>query len=174
MLTCPVQGMITGALSGLSAAAGVLIGKRLGKKQYEDAYSDSLRIMLAGFVGAVAVSALLVLFSGRYVDCYQVDERVKELGRLLLIIFAIYAPVKVENMILGGGIIKSGGDTKTIMMIDIAGTWLIGIPLCLFAVYVLKWDIAGTYALLTMEEVARFAVTWVMFQRRKWMVSLAE
>lgn len=109
MLTCPVQGMITGALSGL-----------------------------------------------------------------LLIIFAIYAPVKVENMILGGGIIKSGGDTKTIMMIDIAGTWLIGIPLCLFAVYVLKWDIAGTYALLTMEEVARFAVTWVMFQRRKWMVSLAE
>ena len=70
--------------------------------------------------------------------------------------------------------IKSGGDTKTIMMIDIAGTWLIGIPLCLFAVYVLKWDIAGTYALLTMEEVARFAVTWVMFQRRKWMVSLAE
>lgn len=174
MLTCPVQGMITGALSGLSAAAGVLIGKSLGKKQYEDAYADSIRIMLAGFVGAVVVSLLLVLLSGRYVDCYQVDDRVKELGRLLLIIFAIYAPVKVENMILGGGIIKSGGDTKTIMMIDIAGTWLIGIPLCLFAVYVLKWDIAGTYALLTMEEVARFAVTWVMFQRRKWMVSLAE
>ena len=41
-------------------------------------------------------------------------------------------------MILGGGIIRSGGNTKTIMIIDIIGTWCIGIPLCLLAAYVFK------------------------------------
>lgn len=30
-------------------------------------------------------------------------------------------------MILGGGIIRSGGNTKIIMVIDIVGTWCIGI-----------------------------------------------
>jgi len=32
-----------------------------------------------------------------------VDYNVKELGQMLLSIFALYAPVKVENMIPGGG-----------------------------------------------------------------------
>ena len=55
-------------------------------------------------------------------------------------------------MILGGGIIRSGGNTKIIMIIDIVGTWCIGIPLCLLAAYVFKWGIVGVYALLTTEE----------------------
>jgi Na+-driven multidrug efflux pump len=40
-------------------------------------------------------------------------------------------PIKVQNMKLGGGIIRSGGRTKYIMMIDMLGTWLIGVPLAL-------------------------------------------
>ena len=37
-LTCPIQGLIVGALSGLSAAAGVMVGKRLGRKEYDEDY----------------------------------------------------------------------------------------------------------------------------------------
>lgn len=172
-LTCPVQGLMVGALSGLSAAAGVLVGKRLGRKEYDGAYLDSRKIMLAGFVGSVIVAALLVLLSGSYVGFYKVDDQVKNLGRILLIVFALYTPVKVENMILGGGIIKSGGDTKTIMLIDIVGTWCMGIPLCFFAAYILNWGIVGVYTLLTTEEVFRLVVSLIMFQKRNWMISLS-
>lgn len=76
-------------------------------------------------------------------------------------------------MILGGGIIRSGGRTGTIMLIDTAGTWCLGIPLCLFAAHVLHWGIVGVYALLTSEELFRLAVTLVMFKKRSWMVSLS-
>ncbi len=118
-LTCPIQGLIVGALSGLSAAAGVMVGKRLGKKEYDDAYRESKKIMVAGLIGAVLVSAMLILLAGAYTGWYRVEYSVKELGKILLIVFALYAPVKVENMILGGGIIKSGGNTRIIMIIDI-------------------------------------------------------
>ena len=57
----------------------------------------------------------------------------------------------------GGGIIRSGGNTKIIMIIDIVGTWCIGIPLCLLAAYVFKWGIVGVYTLLTTEELFRLA-----------------
>ena len=89
-----------------------------------------------------------------------------------LIVFTLYAPVKVENMILGGGIIRSGGNTKIIMIIDIVGTWCIGIPLCLLAAYVFKWGIVGVYTLLTTEELFRLAVSLIIFRRRKWIISL--
>ena len=86
--------------------------------------------------------------------------------------FSLYAPVKVENMILGGGIIRSGGNTKIIMIIDIIGTWCIGIPLCLLAAYVFKWGFVGVYALLTTEELFRLAVSFIIFKKRKWIISL--
>ena len=171
-LTGPIQGLMIGALSGLSAAAGVMVGKRLGRKEYDEAYTESKKIMCAGLVGAAAVSALLILLSGVYTGFYRVDDNVKELGKILLIVFALYAPVKVENMILGGGIIRSGGNTKNIMIIDIIGTWCIGIPLCLLAAYVFKWGIVGVYTLLTTEELFRLAVSLIIFRRRKWIISL--
>lgn len=80
----------------------------------------------------------------------------------IVIIFALYAPIKVENMILGGGIIRSGGNTKIIMVIDIVGTWCIGIPLCLLAAYVFKWEIVGVYTLLTTEEIFRLVVSLII------------
>ena len=172
-LTGPIQGLIVGALSGLSAAAGVMIGKRLGRKEYDEAYAESKKIMYAGLAGSVVVASLLILLAGVYTGLYRVDNSVKELGRILLIVFALYAPVKVENMILSGGIIRSGGNTKIIMVIDIVGTWCIGIPLCLLAAYVFRWGIVGVYALLTTEEIFRLAVALVIFRKRKWMISLS-
>ena len=172
-LTCPIQGLIVGALSGLSAAAGVMVGKRLGKKEYDNAYAESKKIMFAGLIGSLIVSTLLILLAGTYTRFYRVDNLVKELGKTLLIIFALYAPVKVENMILGGGIIRSGGNTRIIMIIDIIGTWCIGIPLCLIAAYVFHWGIVGVYTLLTTEEIFRLVVSFVIFKRRKWMISLS-
>ena len=171
-LTCPIQGLIVGALSGLSAAAGVLIGKRLGRKEYDEAYTESKKIMYAGLFGAAVLSALLILLTGIYTGLYRVDDSVKELGKILLIVFALYAPVKVENMILGGGIIRSGGNTKIIMIIDIVGTWCIGIPLCLVAAYVFNWGIVGVYTLLTTEELFRLAISLIIFKSRKWIISL--
>ena len=35
-------------------------------------------------------------------------------------------------MILGGGIIRSGGRTKYVMFIDMVGTWCFGISLIVF------------------------------------------
>lgn len=172
-LTCPIQSLIVGALSGLSAAAGVMVGKRLGKKEYDDAYMEARKIMYAGLTGSVFVSVLLILLAGVYTGLYRVDQNVKELGKILLVVFALYAPVKVENMILGGGIIRSGGNTRIIMIIDIVGTWCIGIPLCILAAYVFQWGIAGVYTLLTAEEIFRLIVSLVIFRKRKWMISLS-
>ncbi len=52
----PVQGLMLGALCGLSQAASVIIGKKLGKKDYEDAYTASTKLILYGTIGSVFLS----------------------------------------------------------------------------------------------------------------------
>lgn len=168
-LTGPIQGLFIGALSGLSQAAGILIGRRLGEHDYDRAYQDSKRLCLYGFVASLILSVILVLSQGFYINLYNVGDDVSRVGTQLLITFAILAPVKVQNMILGGGIIRSGGRTKYIMIIDILGTWCIGVPLGLFTGLVLKLPIVWVYFILSQEELFRFIVSVFMFRSRKWM-----
>ena len=79
------------------------------------------------------------------------------------------APVKVINMILGGGIIRSGGKTQYVMMIDLIGTWCFGVPLGLLSSRVLKLSIPYVYFILSLEECVRMIIGLVVMKKRVWM-----
>lgn len=169
----PVQGLVIGALCGLSQAAGVIVGKRLGREEYDTAYAEAKRLMLYGAVGSLILSVTVVLISGVYVEIYQVEDAVKRLTQEILFAYALVAPFKVLNMILGGGIIRSGGKTKYVMAIDLIGTWVFGVPLGLISAFVFKLTIPYVYFILSLEECVRFAISCVVFRRRAWMRSIA-
>lgn len=171
-LTNPIQGLLIGALCGLSQAAGVIIGKMLGNKEYDAAYDASKKLILYGAVGACILSLLVVITAPFYMKIYQVEDSVKVLTRHILYAYALVAPFKVLNMILGGGIIRSGGKTKYVMVIDMIGTWGFGVPLGLLGAFVLNLTIPYVYFLLSLEECVRFAISLVVFRRRSWMQSL--
>lgn len=171
-MTGPVQGLMIGALSGLSQAAGIMIGKLLGNEAYEQAYGDSKRLMKYGFAGSLMLSVLLLLTGRYYVMIYNVEPQVQALAFQILVVFALVSPVKVQNMILGGGIIRSGGMTRYVMWIDLIGTWLFGVPLGLLAAFVWKLPIPYVYFILSLEEVVRLLISLELFQRRIWMRKL--
>lgn len=168
----PIQGLMIGALCGLSQAAGVIIGKLLGNKEYDEAYKASWKLIKYGFTGSVCLSILIVITSGLYVEIYQVEEVVKILTRQILLAYACVAPFKVLNMIVGGGIIRSGGKTKYVMIIDIIGTWGFGVPLGLLSAFVFQLSIPWVYFILSLEECVRLGISVVVLKRKKWMQSL--
>ena len=165
----PVQGLVIGALCGLSQAAGVIVGKQLGRGQREEAYCSAERLLVYGAAGALLLSAAVVLLRGFYVDIYRVDGTVKAMTRQLLLAYALVAPCKVLNMILGGGVLRSGGRTTYIMAIDMAGTWCLGVPLGLLSAFVWKLPVASVYFILSLEECFRLGVSLAVFRRRRWM-----
>lgn len=172
-MTGPIQGLFTGALSGVSQAAGILTGRRLGAREYGAAYQESKKLMWYGLWGSLLLSALLICLRGPYVRLYKVEPGVQAVASGLLFLFAVLAPVKVANMILGGGIIRSGGKTAYIMAIDMAGTWLVGVPLGLVTAFVFHMPIHLVYFILSQEELVRLLLTWMLFRSRKWMTSLS-
>ena len=168
----PIQGLVIGALCGLSQAAGVIVGKKLGTGDYSDAYKASKKLIFYGAAGSVFLSVIVVLTAGFYVQIYRVEEVVKQLTVQILYAYALIAPFKVLNMILGGGIIRSGGRTKYVMYIDIIGTWIFGVPLGFLAAFVLKLPIPYVYFILSLEECIRFAISVGVFRKKKWMQQL--
>lgn len=168
-MTGPVQGLMIGLLSGVSQAAGIMIGKHLGKGDEETAYRDSGKLMGCGFAGSVVLSLLLLWLGRHYVLLYNVETSVQNMAYLILVAFAIISPIKVQNMILGGGIIRSGGMTRYVMWIDMIGTWIFGVPLGFLAAFVWKLPIHQVYFILSLEEVIRFLISVAVFRKKSWM-----
>lgn len=168
-MTGPVQGLMIGLLSGVSQAAGIMIGRHLGEGDYETAYRDAGKLMGCGFAGSAILSLLLVRLGKVYVSLYHVEPQVQRMTYLILVAFAVISPIKVQNMILGGGIIRSGGMTRYVMWIDMIGTWLFGVPLGFLAAFVWKLPIPQVYFILSLEEVVRFLISVMVFRKKSWM-----
>lgn len=172
-MTGPVQGLFIGAMSGVSQAAGILVGKRLGAGDRREAYQISKKLMGYGFAGSLALSLALIGLRGPYVRLYNVEPETRAAAGLLLFIFAVLAPVKVANMILAGGILRSGGRTGCILSIEMSVTWLVGVPLGLVTAFVLRMPIQWVYFLLSQEELVRLIIAGLWFRSRRWMTSFS-
>ncbi|MGM9946671.1 MATE family efflux transporter [Floccifex sp.] len=171
-LTNPIQGLMIGALCGLSQAASILIGKELGMKGYDRAYWISKKLLQYGMIGSILLSFVIFFTRNVYVQIYQVDALTKSFTTQILVAYALIAPVKVENMILGSGILRSGGKTKYVMFIDLIGTWGFGVPFGYLAGFIFHLSIPFVYFILSLEEIIRFLLSLFVFKQKKWMNTL--
>ena len=150
-----------------------MIGRRLGANEYEQAYQESKKLVWYGLAGSLILSALLIGLRSAYVPLYKVEPGVQAAADKLLLAFAVLAPVKVANMILGGGVVRSGGKTACIMVIDLVGTWLVGVPLGLMTAFLFHLPAEWVYFILSQEELVRLGMTLIVFRRKGWMNRLS-
>ena len=167
-MTVPLQSMVIGMLSGFSQAAGILVGGQLGAGHRDQAYEDAKKLIRYSLFGSIGLAILLILLAPVYVGFFAVSSEVKTLCIQLLIAFALFSIVKVLNMVAAGGILRSGGNTKLVLGIDLLGTWGFGVPLALLGLW-MGGSIVQIYAMLSMEEVIRLVLTLILFKRKKWM-----
>ncbi len=90
----------------------------------------------------------------------------------ILIAYALGCPIKVENMIMGSGILRSGGKTQYVMFIDMFGTWVLGVPLGFLTAFVFHLPIAWVYFILSLEELGRLIISLIIFRKKGWMQQL--
>lgn len=170
----PLMGMFIGMFQGVSSAAGVMVGKRLGRNEREEARKVSKYLMKVGFAGSVAVAALLFVLAGQYVRLFDIEPEVAGLAQYLVYALALVIFAKILNMILAGGILRSGGNTKYTFAIDCIGTWMFGVPLAYLGAFVWKLPVYWVYFILSQEEVVRLLIAGCVFGREGWMRNLTE
>ncbi|WP_151736899.1 MATE family efflux transporter [Paenibacillus tengchongensis] len=171
-LTYPLQNLSIGLLSGLASAAGIMIGNKLGADEQEAAMDYSKRFIKLGILVSLGTGALLAGLAPFYVSIFQVSGEAHRMGIHLVWVFAAFLWVKVGNMILAGGILNSGGDSKFVFMMESAATWLIGVPSGLLMSFVWKQPVFLVYMILSMEEVVRLVIGLTRIYSRKWMKNL--
>nr|WP_229753411.1 MATE family efflux transporter [Paenibacillus segetis] len=173
-ITFPLQGLSIGLLSGLASAGAVMVGNKLGAGEENLAQQYAKSFISLGIIISLGVGLVIALAAPLYVSAFHVSDDAHQLGIYLVWVFAGFLWVKVANMIMAGGILNSGGDSKFVFAMESTATWLIGVPSGLLLSFVWKQPIFLVYLVLSLEEVVRFGFGLARIHSRKWIKNLVK
>jgi Na+-driven multidrug efflux pump len=88
------------------------------------------------------------------------------------LVMAFGMVLRVFNMVGIGGVLKSGGDIRYSIFIDLFGQWAIGIPLAYFTGLVLGWPLHWVLMVIWLEEVAKIFLTTQRIFSKRWINNL--
>ena len=89
-----------------------------------------------------------------------------------LIVFSLFMLPKMVTYMIIIGVLRSGGDTRYCMFLDLFFVWLVGIPLAFISVLVLHWPIHLVLAAVFSEEVIKILVVRKRIKSKKWLNNL--
>ncbi|PKM51843.1 MAG: MATE family efflux transporter [Firmicutes bacterium HGW-Firmicutes-7] len=171
-ITQPIEQLSFVAFFGLCNACGVMLGNLLGANEKEKAIQYAKKFLFLVTAISVILSVVILLSSSFIANLFNVDPVVKKNVVNCLIVFSLYIPFKVLNMLIIVGVLRSGGDTFASLMIDLFGVWGIGIPMAIFGGLYLKLDIQFVYAMILIEEVVKLILCLFRYHSKKWVKNI--
>lgn len=173
-ITQTVEQITVVIFQGISAATAVILGNELGASKLKDAENHAKYFIILQFIFTLAMGLTCFLFKGVLISLFNVtDEVATDISKCLLV-FIFYLPFRMFNLVNIVGILRSGGDTKAALMLDITGVWCVGIPLAYLGGTVLGLPIYWVYAMVTVEEAYKFVLGMRRYKQKKWLKNLVE
>lgn len=80
--------------------------------------------------------------------------------------------IRTFNLVNIVGVLRSGGDTKASLLLDMTGVWCVGIPFAFLGGIVLGLPIYYVYAMITLEEVYKFILGFRRYKQKKWLKNI--
>lgn len=157
---------------GLGNACAVMIGNKIGERDYQNAFLYAKRFAVLGPLVAIFSGLLVIILSDWVLSPYKVSPVVLNYARLNLIVYSSFLWAKAFNYINVIGILRSGGDTVFCLLLDTGGVWLIGVPLVYIGGIVLGLPIYWVYTLVQVEEVLKLLVGIPRLMSKKWINDL--
>lgn len=171
-ITQTVEQIMTVLFQGISAATAVILGNELGANKLDEAENHAKYFIILQFIFALAMAAVCFVIRYPIITLFNVSESVGiDITRCLLV-FILYLPFKIFNWVNIVGILRSGGDTKVALMLDVTGVWMVGIPFAFIGGMLLKLPIYYVYAMVGAEEVYKFVLGYRRYKQKVWLKNL--
>lgn len=154
---------------GICHAAAVLLGNELGSDELEKAEEHAKNYMAMMFILSLVGAIIVFLIRNPVANMFDVSEEVLRYVKLCITVFAIYMPIRMLNALLIVAILRSGGDTKATLFMDITSVWLIGIPMAVLGGLILQLPIYIVYAMILIEELYKLILSYIRYKKKIWL-----
>lgn len=166
-ITSVVQELVTCVCKGISAGAGIIIGKLLGQNLFDKARVYGRKLCHISFwVGGVHLLLLCAL--GPVMTAFFVlTETAKQYLIGMLSFSGAYLFAYSINTVVVCGVFPAGGDARYDAVSVAIATWCFAIPLALLGAFVFHWPVMVVYIVMCLDEIVK--VPWVYPRYRKFL-----
>jgi putative MATE family efflux protein len=159
---------------GLSSAAAIISGHRIGAGETEKAYLAVGKTLGLTVIVAALISGFVLVLKTPIISLYQITPDVALYVNRALIILAAWMVVRSQNMILVVGMMRSGGDTRYSLLLDGVIIWILGVPMAMLGGFVLHLPVYWVYLMVMSEELTKCILGLRRYFSRKWVHSLTQ
>ncbi|ABR50310.1 MATE efflux family protein [Alkaliphilus metalliredigens QYMF] len=159
---------------GLGNACAVMLGNEIGGNHKERAFNYAKKFAILGPLTGGIMGMLLFALAPYILKLFNVSTEVHINAIRILMVLGVFMAFKIFNAILVIGIVRSGGDTKFSLFLELGSVWLIGVPLAFLGAHVWQLPIYWVVVLVSMEEVVKAGIGSVRLISKKWIHNVVE
>lgn len=158
----------------LASSAAVIIGNEIGKNNMGEMFVFCKRFhRIAICLGAVTGVIMLCIIHP-IVALYQLSGTTT--GTYLaqcLVVLSILLPLNCYNSMNTEGLFRSGGDVRFVLLIDMGGIWMIGMPITFLFGQILGLPILIVYCAFVFVEIYKFIIGTKRYRSKRWLHKLS-
>lgn len=171
-ITSVVQEIVTCVCKGVSAGAGIIIGKLLGQSLFEKAKIYGRKFCHISF-GVGGIHMLLLCAIGPVLAHFFIlTPQAKEYLILMLLFMAFYVFAYSINTVVVCGIFPAGGDAKYDAISVFFSSWCFSLPLALLGTFVFDLPVMAVYILMSADEIVKLPWVYPRYKKFIWLKNL--
>ncbi|MEM1485722.1 MATE family efflux transporter [Oscillospiraceae bacterium PP1C4] len=155
-------------LIDLTGAAATLVSNSAGSGDTKRAYRQGVTSSMLSFITGIGSSIVIFLLRDFIVSLYTLDAYTADMTYSMLTVTSVIVFFTATGCVLSKGILRGGGDTKYLMVVDIIFLWTVSIPLGYFVGIVLGMPPWVAYLCIRLDEVFRFSICLHRLFSKKW------
>ncbi len=171
-ITSTVENLILVFFFGLCNAAAVVLGNEMGADRLNQAEEHAKQYMIMILMLTILGAALTFAVKGPILLLFGMTAEVNHYISLCLTSFALCMPIRMTNALIIVAILRSGGDTRAALFLDVSSVWLIGIPMAVLGGLVLQLPVHIVYTMILAEEVYKVILGFMRYKKKKWLKNI--
>ncbi|TGG90770.1 MATE family efflux transporter [Natronospirillum operosum] len=172
-LLAPVEGIYHSLFFGVTNACAIMVGQRLGRGDFAETRYLVRQFLLWSPAGSLVLGVILLSLSPWFLPLMNLDVETLTMMQWAFAVMCLGFWIKVFNMTAIQGVLRSGGDSKFCLYLDMGALWLVGLPLTLAAAFWWQWAFPVVYAMILGEEVVKAGANLWRIRQYKWLQNLA-
>lgn len=167
-----VQEIVTCVCKGISAGAGIIIGKLLGNNLFDRAKKYGQKLCHVSFwVGGIHM-VLLCAIGPVLAYFFVLTETARYYLIRMLLFMLLYVFVYSINTVVVCGIFPAGGDAKYDAISVFVASWCFSLPLALLGTFVFDWPVMVVYILMCADEIVKLPWVYPRYKKYLWVNNL--
>jgi Na+-driven multidrug efflux pump len=115
---------------------------------------------------------ILFILSFFILNIYDVSEATKSIARFSIRVNAIFIPVYSFNVAVYF-ILRSGGDTKSTLLMDAGYMWVVTVPIAMLLAYLTNLPVIYMFLIVQMMDVPKTMFGLSRYKKGYWVKNLA-